>query len=318
MIASLRHNFWYKMLAVLFAVVLHVYAAGLINARPSHTLILPLKVRNLPPTLILDDKTLPSVTLTLDGSSDDINRLSETVITASVDLSHARAGQTPPLPVRLTGLPPEITVQSDPHPVSLMLEPRRRRQIPISAGDVGIPEASYSLSKPVVLPRVAIITGTQEAVDAVDRLVAQPDPDPIAGPVDEDYVVMALDSSGSPVGNVTVTPPTVHVRREQARALSRKTLVVSANVVGTPPPPYRFGNIAVSPATLTAEGPPAKLEAIGTLTTQPIDVSGARADVVQKAALILPPGVTLSPSGPVTVTVHVIAPPLSEPPAASP
>lgn len=315
---AVRHNFGYKLLCLFFAVVLHFYAAGLISARPPHILILPLTVRNLPPNLILDDKSLPSVTVTLDGPPDDIGRLTDTTVTAWVDLSHARTGQTPPLTVHLSPLPADVTVESDPHPVTLLLQPRRRRQLAISAEDIGIAPASYAFVAPVITPREAVITGTREAVNSVVRLVAQADPDQAVGAVDDDFTIVALDVTGSPVGDVTVTPPTAHVRMEMARALSRKTLIVSANVKGMLPAPYRFGNIEVTPATVLAEGRPEQLGPVGTLTTQPIDVSGATADVVRRVEPIIPPGVTLTPRGPITVTVHVIAPPAAPiPPAPS-
>ncbi len=309
MLLALRHNFGYKLLALFFAVVLHFYVAGLVNTRPPHILILPLSVRNLPPGLILDTADLPSVTLTLDGSSDEISRLSDATVTAWVDLSHAKPGTTLPLPVHIAGLPASVTVENEPPPVALPLEPRRRRQMPVGADDIGMAPAGYSFSAPVITPREAVVTGTRAAVTSVVRLAAQADPDQAPGAVDEDFTIAALDASGSPVGDVVVTPATAHVRLDTVRALSRKTLIVSANVVGTLTAPYRFGNIEVSPATVAAEGRPETLAAIGTLTTRPIDVSGATQDVVRRVQPIVPAGVTLSLSGPITVTVHVIAPP---------
>ena len=318
MIHILRHNFGYKLLALFFAVVLHFYVAGLINARPPHILILPLSVRNLPPSLILDTGDLPSVTLTLDGSSEEINRLTDTTVTAWVDLSHARPGTTLPLPVHIAGLPPSVTVESEPHPISLQLETRRRRQLPVGAEDIGIAPAGYSLTPPVITPREAVVTGTRAAVTSVVRLVAQADPDQAPGAVDEDFTLAALDATGSPVGDVTLTPPTAHIRLDLVRAVSRKTLIVSANVIGTLAAPYRFGNIEVSPATVTAEGRPESLVSLGTLTTRPIDVSGATQDIVRRVDPIVPAGIALSPPGPITVTIHVIAPPAAAPLPATP
>ena len=318
MLPALRHNFGYKLLALFFAVVLHFYVAGLSNGRPPHILILPLTVRNLPPNLLLTTTDLPSVTLTLDGSSEEIGRLSDSTVTAWVDLSHAQPGMTPPLPVHVAGLPPTVSVENDPAPAALQLEPRRRRQLPVGPDGIGIAPAGYSFRSPVVTPREAVITGTRAAVASVARLAAQADPDQTPGAVDEDLTITALDASGSPVGDVTVTPPTVHVRLDLDRAMSRKTLIVSANVIGTLAAPYRFGNIEVSPATVTAEGRPNQLAAIGTLTTRPIDVSGAAKDIVERVLPIVPAGLTLSPPGPITVTIHVIAPPAAVvPPAAS-
>ncbi len=313
MFAVLRHNFGYKLLALFFAIVLHFYVAGLINARPAHLLILRLAVRNLPPNLILDTTDLPSVTLTLDGSSEEIARLSDATVSAWVDLSHARPGAALSLPVHIAGLPPTVSVETEPLPVTLQVEPRRRRQLPVQPSGIGIAPAGYSFALPVVTPREAVITGTRAAVDSVVRVVAQADPDQAPGAVDEDFTLAALDAAGSPVGNVSVTPPTAHVRLDIARALSRKTLIVSADVVGTLAAPYRFGNIQVSPATVSAEGHPDQLAVIGTLTTQPVDVSGATRDVVRRVPPLVPPGITLSPTGPIMVTIHVIAPPAPAP-----
>lgn len=318
MISWLRHNFGYKLLALVFACLLHFYVAGLINARPAHLLTLPITVRNLPPSLILDDSTLPSVTLTLDGPPEDISRLTDTSVTAWVDLSHARAGQTRALPVHLSGVPPTITVDSDPQPVTLNVQQRRRRQMAVSADDIGVAPSGYSFAPPNVSPREAVITGTRAAVSAVARLVAQADPDQQPGAVDEDFPIIALDATGIPVSNVTVSPPTAHVRLDLTRALARKTLLVSANIVGTLPASYRFGSIEVAPAAVEAEGKPDTLAAVNTLTTQPIDVSGATKDLVRRVAPIIPPGLTLSPRSPITVTIHIIAPPAAPPPAVAP
>ena len=318
LLRSIRHNIGYKLLCLFFAFVLHFYAAGLINAHPPHILILPLTARNLPPNLILDDKNLPSVTLTLDGPTDEINRLTDTTVNAWVDLSHARAGITPPLAVHLSPLPANVTVESDPRPVALHLQARQSRKLMISADDIGVAPSSYMFAPPVITPREATITGTRESVRSVVRLVAQADPDQAPGAVEDDFTIVALDAAGSPVGDVTVSPPTAHIRMALVFALARKTLVVSPNVQGMPPAPYRFGNIAVTPATVTAEGRPEILAPVGTLTTMPIDVSGATADIVRRVEPIVPAGVTLTPRGPLTVTIHVIAPTVPPAPAVPP
>ena len=313
MIAALRHNFGYKLLAVVFACFLHFYAAGLIKAHPPHVLILPLAVHNLPPTLILEEKNIPSVTLTLDGPPDEIAHLTDATVTASIDLSHARAGQTPPLPVHINGMPADVSVETEPGPISLMLLPRRRRQLPVSAEDIGVTPSHFAFALPTISPHEAVITGTQEAVSSVVRLVAQADPDQAAGAVDDDFTIVALDGSGSPVGDVTVTPPTTHIRMGLVRALARKTLVISPNLVGSPPAPFRFGSITVAPTTVTAEGRPEDLALVGTLTTAPIDLSAATANITRHVEPVVPSGITLSPRGPITVSIQILAPPSALP-----
>ena len=130
LLRSIRHNFWYKLLCVFLAVVLHFYAAGLINAHPSHLLTLPLTARNLPPNLILDEKSISSAHAHAGwaaGRDQPFDRYYRRRLGGPVPF--ARPAKRPLLPVHVVGLPSDVTVESDPAPVTLMLQPRRRRQM---------------------------------------------------------------------------------------------------------------------------------------------------------------------------------------------
>ena len=117
---------------------------------------------------------------------------------------------------------------------------------------------------------------------------------------------------------MTVSPPTAHIRMGFGACPRAKTLIVSADVKGILPAPYRFGSIEITPPTVTAEGRAEKLAPVGSLTTQPIDVSGATTDIVRRVEPIVPAGVTLTPRGPITVTIHILAPAVPQTPIASP
>ena len=313
MLASLRNNFGYKLVSLIFACLLHFYVSGQINSRPTSPILVHLAARSLPPNLILDDKDLPMVTLTLDGPPEEVARVTDSNMSAWIDLSHARAGMTTPLSVHITPLPltlrSDVSLEYEPHTILLTLQPRRSRELPISAAGIGTPPHGSTFRSPVINPKEALVTGSRDSVNAIARLVAEADPDLLPGSVDDDFTLIALDSKGTPVSDVQVIPPTAHVRMDTVEVGSSKKLLVSPDIRGTPTLPYRFGNMEVTPRFLLVEGPPEKIAGIGTISTSPVDVTGATSDVTRQVQPILPPGVRLIETGPLTVTVHILPPP---------
>ena len=135
------------------------------------------------------------------------------------------------------------------------------------------------------------------------------------GAVDDDLPVVALDADGEQVTDVAVTPATAHVHIALARVPASKVLLVSPNLTGTPPYPYKVTDIQVSPASVTVTGRPDALAHAATVPTVPIDLSGAMGDVTRQVACALPSGVATVGQSMVTVTVRIAASPAPEAPA---
>jgi len=325
MLAALRENWKYKLLALVCALALHTYVIGQSAAGQTRTLIVPLTLRNAPSKLLIDEKSLPQISVTLAGPPEDISRLADASVTASVELNHAHVGQNGPFPVHIT-LPPgmESTVSADPQPsvIPLTLQEKSRRHLLISATEPGTAPAGYAFRPPLVTPRRATIEGGHAAVDSVQQLIIKADEETV-GTVDDNFPIVALDSDDSPVEGLTITPATAHVRIEMVRVPVSRTLLVSPNVTGAPAFPARVSDIQVSPPTLTVTGRSDRLARVGTISTAAIDVSGAANDLVRQVACVPPPGLSLVGSGIVTVTIRIAGPsvpaqPLTAEPATSP
>lgn len=306
----LPENTLYKLLALGFAFALHFYASNLLNPPQSRTLSVPLAPRNLSPDLLWP-KSPPQVTVTLTGPADQLGRITDSAIAASVDLSHAAPGRPLLLPVRVGPLAaePGVGLEAEPRSVTLTLAPKSVKWLPLSAGAPSSSPAGYTFRAPVVSPRRAKVVGTREAVDAVQQLVVRVDTGATVGTVDDDFPVVALDGQNDPVPDVSLKPATAHVHIEMARAPATKTLVVSPAVSGAPPFPYQITGVDVSPPTVTVSGRPEQLGRTSTLPTAPCDVSGATADVTRQMPFVLSPGLRVVGPPAVTVTVHIAAPP---------
>lgn len=312
----LPENTLYKLLALGFACALHFYASNLLNPPQSRTLSVPLAPRNLSPDLLWP-KPPPQVTVTLTGPADQLNRVADSAVAASVDLSHAVPGRPLSLSVRVGPLAgePGVSVEAEPQSVSLTLALKSAKWLPLSANAPSAPPVGYTFRTPTISPRRAKIVGSREAVDAVQQLVVSMDGGPTAGAIDDDYPVIALDGQNNQRPDVVVSPAMVHVHIGMARVPATKTLVVSPVVTGSPPFPFQITRIDVSPQTIVVSGRPDLLGQTSTLPTAPFDVSGATTDVTRQAPLAPPSGLTPVGAPAVTVTVHIAASPPSPAPS---
>ena len=93
MFSRLRENLIYKLIALGFAVALHFYASDLFSPTQSRIVPVDLTPRNLPTTIAWDPKLTQQVFVTVTGPQDEINRIPDSSISATIDLSSAVTGK---------------------------------------------------------------------------------------------------------------------------------------------------------------------------------------------------------------------------------
>lgn len=317
MLARLRENLIYKLLALGFAIALHFYVVAQENPSLSRTILVPLTVRGLPPNLLFDEKAAPQISVTLNGPADILNHLPDADVVATVDLSQAHAGKNTPKSVHIILPPGESGLGADAQPavVSVGLANKVKRMVPISASDPGTPPAGYLFHAARITPHYATLEGSQEAVASVHQIVANVDSGGAVGTIESDFPLVALDAQGAQVSDVAVTPTSAHVFIKMDRVPSSRTLFVNADLTGAPPYPYKVTGVDVSPQTVTVAGRPEFLSQVSTVQTAPISVTGATTDVTRRVDCIPPSGLTISEPQQVTVTVHIAAQPAPVAPA---
>ena len=152
MLARLRDNLSYKVLALLCACALRWYVDAQQNPMKTRTVTADVVTRNLPDGMLIADQSTPSVTVTLEGSLDDLSRVSDTNVQAVADLSGAHTGRqtSVPVEVKLTGGAPGAVTISDTEPrtITLTLQPKRKRRMGIRVDPSGTPPEGYVFRKP--------------------------------------------------------------------------------------------------------------------------------------------------------------------------
>jgi YbbR domain-containing protein len=313
MLSRLRDNIAYKILALVCAIALRWYVSNLQNptnpAASSRALTVTLMAQNLPDGFVLKDKNVP-ISVTINGPPDALNRLPDDGVSATVDMSKARLGRNASLVVHATVIAPGVrdlvsVGQVIPSTVSLEVEEQHRRRLTVSVSPIGSAAAGYTVARSETLPTEATVIGGADTVDSVARLVVRPHVAGATGSVEEDGPVVAVDTHGNDLSDVTIVPSSIHTRLTVVESAREREAFVTPAITGTVAPGMEIQSVDVNPPSLSLGGASEALAAAKSITTEPVDVTGATADVVRTVKCVAPPGTTLTRSMPVTVAVHV-------------
>lgn len=309
MFSRLRVNLEYKLLALICAVALHFYVVSQTHPTRSRTLALSLDTKNIPADMLLDSSSTIPVNVTVEGSSDDIDRVSRDNISAYVDLKGAHAGTNSNLSVQIDRghAGPVVVTDVEPARAAIVLSTKSQRSLLITPTYPGTPPVGYSYRPPVIFPERVSISGSREAVDSVAQLIVSPTSSAMTNAVDGSFPVVAFDAAGHAVPDITVTPPSVHVSIGTNKVPATKAVLVSPTIIGETAYPYKVVAIQTSPESVKLSGLPSILSTVSTVGTEAIDVTGASTTFVKKVKIMSPSGTTLDVPTIVHVTV-IIAP----------
>jgi YbbR domain-containing protein len=108
------------------------------------------------------------------------------------------------------------------------------------------------------------------------------------------------------VGVIRINPQRIVIHAE---SLSKKDVPVVVDYYGAPAPGFKIGRVKTVPSSVTVEGPRSIVEPLAQLTTQPIEITGARANLVRESTLNLQgKEIQVEPSKPIVVQIQIVGP----------
>jgi YbbR domain-containing protein len=166
--------------------------------------------------------------------------------------------------------------------------------VPVRLQIVGEPALGYLLRAPIVVSRQVTVTGPStyvaQAVEAITEVSVQDTDTTIEG----EFPLRLQTSEGQPIPYVTWTPETTNVRIPIEPSGYYRALAIKVMLEGQIAPGYRITDISVDPPTVTVFGTPNVVAALpGFIETEPIDVEGAQANVIERPALSGPEDVAV-------------------------
>jgi YbbR domain-containing protein len=248
------------------------------------------------------------VQIRLEGPESTLRQLSPQDFEAYVDLSQVPFGENTAVPIRIN--PPSEDVQVTliiPDEVNVLLEEQVSREIPVELDIRGGTARGHTQGEPLLEPAFITVSGPRSKVENLDfALVTVFLNNPRETSVGQHRPVF-YDAQGRVASTVDLELDTqdiqVTIPIEQSAGFAEKLITV--NWIGDPAYGHQLLNISVEPPSVLVVGPPEAVNALTSLQTEPIDITGLTESFTQPATLNLPDGITLDQNQEIFVTIDI-------------
>ena len=247
------------------------------------------------------------VSVNVTGSQVSMDKLREQDLRAVVNLTSSGEG-TVDAPVMVSG-PKDLDLTYAPQKplIRISLEKEDRKTFTIELKRPGPDGQSVS-----TIPPKVIVRGPHSLVDQIVRAAVGYDLAKEPSEQESKWKVELLDKNGKAMTDLVVEPDVVEVDTNLL-SLGPRSLVVAPSLFGQPAPGFKFGGSLVKPSVVKAQVPPNLAANLASLSTAPVHIDNAKADVTVKVAVLPPDGVRLTGVSEVEVTVKIV-PDTSAPP----
>jgi len=299
-------NLRLKLLAIAFAVALWSVVAYAQNPTQQRNVQLSVAASSLPAGLVVVGK-VPAVPVTVIGTADNLARFVPASLHVTGNFSNVKVGINK-VPVDVQNTDPSVTIVA-PSSVTVNIDDRGTATQTVSIERVNnLPSGFHEQSTATTItPATVRVDGPKSELGGI-RTVVIVDLATVTPPGSTQLVtVVVWNASKKIVPQMTVTPPQVSIKiviEADAFTLNKG---VGFTVTGQPAAGYRMTNVQVAPLEVQATGLQTALAGLLLLATDPVDITGAKGDVVHTVTIRPPDGVTVNQK---TATVHVFISPI--------
>lgn len=296
------HNLTAKIVALIAACLLWLFVMNDQNPATESSFAVPVDALN-PPSEARVGQSTERVRIKLRAPRSVLAEMRTEEIKAFVDLAGLEPG-THPLHVH-TVVPQGMEIVSiTPETVTFTIDPIIQKRMQLRLVRVGAPPSGLTVASIEPDTRIVTIVGPQSMIKTVSEVVGTVAiPSTANGDLDIDVSLLPVDEDGEHVEDVRVVPKLISAHVSFARSLSRKVVDVKPAVEGSVASGYTLTDIRVEPSRVELAGTSSVLDAVTTLSTEPIPVVGLTESADRTVALALPEGVTVTNK---MVTVRLI------------
>ena len=295
------HNWPLKLAAIGLASLLY---GGLVLSQSTATLtgVVPVAVREQPRDTF-NLTTIRPVTEVRYFSPAGVKPITSD-FEAWVDLSDVTPGIGPQsVPVQIRSVDPRVTVVGfDPQVVTIDLDTLDTKSVPVEVERGGTPDG-LEIGTVAFEPNSVEVRGPASVIVRVVAARANVIVQPSRIDVDQDVDLVPIDAVGDAVAQVQLAPATARVTIPVISDRVSKALPISPIITGSPAAGFEIASATIEPSIVTVEGDIDQLEALTSIDTAPISVSGFSSSQTVEATLAVPVG--LVPLGDQTVQVTI-------------
>jgi YbbR domain-containing protein len=249
---------------------------------------------NVPEGLAVASIREPSVSLRVSATEDDFAELTVADFRAEVDLSGVRQSSDQLVLARVVSDKDVEITEVAPAFVTVTLEPVATKLVPVQANIVGSPPQGYSVGDVESNPTTVRVTGATSLVNLVATAGADVTVTGLRASLQQRTELTPRDSRGADIRGVRVEPSNTDLRVPVAQQEVTLALTVVPTVQGTLADGYNLIGVSSDPPAIAVTGSLEVLQAASFLGTEPIDVTGLRADTTRTVRLRLPAGLAVA------------------------
>jgi YbbR domain-containing protein len=310
-LASFGITIFSFLLALILATAVWVNAVATQDPDETRTLSVPLAVtvQGLKEGLVAQGYQNIGAQVTLRAPRSVWDRLSPDTVLVLADLTGKTEG-TYSIPLKVaTKLTPVRVEKLEPASVQILIDHLATRSLAVHVELTGSLALGFQAGTPTPDPATVSVSGPQTLVDSVAEVVATVNVEGLRSSMDQNIPLLALDTQGNIVAGVSITPLSISVSIPVQQLGGYRDWVVKVPLTGTVKSGYRLTGLTITPqvVTLYSDTPDVIQSLPGYVETQPLDISGASADINKSLSLVLPNGVQVVGNPNIIIQVSISA-----------
>jgi hypothetical protein len=247
----------------------------------------------LPAGLVLLS-AVPQVSVTVIGTADNLQKFDKGSLHVTANFSNVKVG-TNRVPIDVQNSDPSVNIVA-PHSVPVTVDELGSSTLAVSIERVhALPPGFHEqASATTITPTSIRVEGPKSQLTGIQAVVVV-DLEPLtASGLNLPYKVVIWDANKKALPTMVVTPPQVAVKMViQADAIT-VAKPVGFTLTGQPAACYHVSGVQIAPLEVQATGLQSTLSTFSLLATDPVDVSGAKTDVVKTVTVRPPAGVDVN------------------------
>ena len=294
-LASLGTNLFSLVLAIILSIALWLNAVSTEDPNETRTLSVPLtlEVYGLQQGLVAQGYEAVGIQVTVRAPRSIWNQLIPENVHARLDLTGKAEGEyTVPVEIR-TDISPVLVEEVDPSSVEILIDRLAKRPMTVHVQLAGNLAPGFQAGVPDLTPESVSVSGPESVVDRIAQVVATVDVEGLRSTMDQSVELVPLDTEGNVVAGITIEPAAVSISVPVQQLGGYRDLVVKVPLLGAVKSGYRLTGLTINPqvVTLYSDDPAVIRSLPGYVETEPLDISGASADIIRSLSLVLPTGV---------------------------
>ncbi len=242
------------------------------------------------------------VSIILRGKESALKRVSLRDYQIVLDLSGYGEGEHT-VPLKPFNFPSDVDVEIIPSRVTVKIEEKRKKEVPVVVELLGEPAKGYKAGQPVVNPNRVHVTVPSSKIDQVDSAKAEVNIEGADSAVKHQVKLTAYDKNGKEIDGV-ISPSVVDV--EVPVTSPFKTMPLQIQLTGQTPPGYSIASVKQSADQVIVYGPQNVLDQLEFYDGLNIDLSGLKEDKSFSMDIPLKPKITHVDPGKVEVDIDIV------------